>query len=57
METLNKLSPRQRPGSSLLIFLDSGIRGNVESKLVQELLKLFSAGLSCTPAALLQDAG
>jgi hypothetical protein len=57
METLNKSSPRQRPGSSLLIFLDSGIRGNVESKLVQELLKLFSAGLSCTPAALLQDAG
>ena len=36
-ETLNKSSPRRMPGSSLLISLDSGMRRNDESGLVQSL--------------------
>jgi hypothetical protein len=35
------LSPRRRPGSSLLISLDSGIRRNDESGLIKRLLKQF----------------
>jgi hypothetical protein len=37
-EYLNKSSPRRRPGSRQLIFLDSGIRRNDKAGLVQTIL-------------------
>ena len=51
-ETLNKSSPRRRPGSSLLISLDSGMRRNDGSGLVQFLLKviLLLFGMVCVSA-------